>query len=83
MSFQCLSWLTTCDIFGYNLSIVTSIHLYQISKENGKSLFFNIYSISFTNKEILYSLDSSGGWELSGIRGMSLKETGYGENPIS
>jgi hypothetical protein len=47
------------------------------------NIYFSIYfNIFYNNKEILYSLDSNGGWELSGIRGMSLKETGSGENPI-
>lgn len=41
------------------------------------SISFNMYN----NREIIYSLDSSGGWELSGIRGMSLKETESSENP--
>lgn len=86
MSFQWLSWLPTSSIIGDNFSIETPIDLYQLTKENGKYLFFNfipyIY-IYHTNEKILYSLDSSGGWELSGIRGISLKETGYGENSIS
>lgn len=84
MSFQWLSWLPISTITGDNFSIVTPIDLYQISKENGKYLFFSfIPYISYQWENLIYSLDSRGGWELSGIRGMSLKETGYGENSLA
>lgn len=47
------------------------------------NLYFFISSKIFTvTKVSLYSLDSSGGWELSGIRGMSLKGKVTGENSI-
>lgn len=39
-------------------------------------ILFNMYN----NREIIYLLDFSGGWEFLGIRGMLLKEIEFSEN---